>query len=70
MNFSDTERIRDGIGYKCALLLQNMSTFIAGIVVGLMVNLYLTLTVLCVAPVIIGLSAGTFKVRVNDFSIT
>ncbi|KAJ9596538.1 hypothetical protein L9F63_012437, partial [Diploptera punctata] len=59
---SDLERVREGIGSKCGIVIQYVSTFISGIAVGLIVNMKLTLTVLIFGPLVIGTSAYMAKV--------
>lgn len=60
--FSDLERVREGTGYKFALIIQYFSTFIAGISVGLYVNTQLTLVILCIGPFLIALNSYLAKV--------
>ena len=60
--FSDLERVREGIGSKCSIVIQYLSTFMSGICVGLMVNTRLTLMVLLFGPLVIAASAFMAKV--------
>ncbi|XKL66217.1 hypothetical protein PGB90_009637 [Kerria lacca] len=53
----DLERIRDGTGHKFVMIVQYAATFISGIIVGLSVNIELTLITLCTGPFLIGLNA-------------
>ncbi|KAK7600963.1 hypothetical protein V9T40_008404 [Parthenolecanium corni] len=57
----DLERIREGTGHKFVMIIQYFSTFVSGIVVGLYVNVQMTLVTLCVGPFLIGLTAYTAK---------
>lgn len=59
---SDLERIREGTGHKLVMIVQYVSTFVSGIVVGLYVNAHMTLIILCVGPFLIGLTAYGAKV--------
>lgn len=68
--FSDVSKINEGIGDKIGLLVQAVTTFVAGFIVGLIRGWKLTLVILAVSPVL-GLSAAiwakvgelTFHVR-------
>lgn len=55
--FSDVSKINEGIGDKVGLLVQSVSTFVAGFVVGLIRGWKLTLVILAISPVL-GLSAA------------
>lgn len=55
--FSDVSKINEGIGDKVGLLVQSITTFVAGFVVGLTRGWKLTLVILAVSPVL-GLSAA------------
>ncbi|XP_046678663.1 ATP-dependent translocase ABCB1-like isoform X2 [Homalodisca vitripennis] len=62
----DIERIREGIGCKFSMVVQYMSTFMFGTVVGLMVNWRLTAALLLVAPLLIGASAYLAKLTAGS----
>lgn len=64
--YSDLERIREGTGHKFVMIIQYFSTFVSGIVVGLYVNVQMTLVTLCVGPFLIGLTAYTAKVSLYN----
>jgi ABC-type multidrug transport system fused ATPase/permease subunit len=53
----DLERVREGMGSKCSFVIQYVSTFIAGIVVGFITSWKLTLIVMVVGPFFIAASA-------------
>lgn len=53
----DLERVREGLGSKCSFVIQYMSTFVAGIIVGFITSWKLTLVVMVVGPFFIGTSA-------------
>ncbi|XP_046390861.1 ATP-dependent translocase ABCB1-like isoform X2 [Ischnura elegans] len=57
----DLERIREGLGCKFSMVLQFVSTFIAGIIVGLIANWRLTLVIMGISPLLIGTSAYLAK---------
>jgi len=57
------ERIREGLGSKFSMVVQYVSTFVAGLIVGLVANWRLTLVILSVAPILIGTSGYMAKVR-------
>ncbi|CAG2059161.1 unnamed protein product, partial [Timema podura] len=58
----DLERVREGIGAKFSMVLQYISTFVSGLVVGLIANWLLTLVILSVGPILIGTSAYMAKI--------
>lgn len=61
--FSDVSKINEGIGDKIGLLVQALTTFVVGFIVGLIRGWKLTLVILAVSPVL-GLSAAIWaKVR-------
>lgn len=55
--FSDVSKINEGIGDKIGLLVQAVTTFVTGFIVGLIRGWKLTLVILAVSPVL-GLSAA------------
>lgn len=55
--FSDVSKINEGIGDKIGLLVQSLTTFVTGFIVGLIRGWKLTLVILAVSPVL-GLSAA------------
>ncbi|XP_071446041.1 ATP-dependent translocase ABCB1-like [Hetaerina americana] len=57
----DLERIREGLGSKFSMVLQFVSTFIAGLIVGLIANWRLTLVIMGISPLLIGTSAYLAK---------
>lgn len=57
MFFSDVSKINEGIGDKIGLLVQSLTTFVTGFIVGLIRGWKLTLVILAVSPVL-GLSAA------------
>lgn len=59
---SDIEKIQAGIGDKLALFLQALSTFIAGFVIGYIINWKLALVVSVMLPLLIGIAALVAKV--------
>lgn len=59
---SDLERVREGTGHKFVMIIQYLSTFFSGIIVGLYVNARMTLITLCVGPFIVALTAYGAKV--------
>lgn len=59
---SDLERIREGVGNKLGMVTQYLTTFVVGMVVGLLVNWQLTLCLLPFAPILIGSTAFMAKV--------
>jgi hypothetical protein len=54
--------VREGLGSKCSLVIQYASTFISGIVVGVITSWKLTLVVMAVGPFFIGTSAYLARV--------
>ena len=60
--FSDIEKIQAGIGDKAALFLQALSTFIAGFVIGYVVNWKLALVVSIMLPMLVVITACVAKV--------
>lgn len=60
--FSDLERIREGIGDKCSMLIQYGSTFIAGFIVGFVKGWQLTLVIMSMTPLLTLSSAFLGKV--------
>jgi ATP-binding cassette subfamily B (MDR/TAP) protein 1 len=59
---SDLERVREGLGSKCSFVIQYMSTFVAGVVVGFVTSWKLTSVVMVVGPFFIGASAYLARV--------
>nr|CAD7571377.1 unnamed protein product [Timema californicum] len=57
----DLERVREGVGAKFSMVLQYISTFVSGLVVGLIANWLLTLVILSVGPILIATSAYMAK---------
>nr|CAD7256374.1 unnamed protein product [Timema shepardi] len=57
----DLERVREGVGAKISMVLQYISTFVSGLVVGLIANWLLTLVILSVGPILIATSAYMAK---------
>ncbi|XP_054287388.1 ATP-dependent translocase ABCB1-like isoform X2 [Macrosteles quadrilineatus] len=57
----DLERIREGVGSKLGMVTQYLTTFVVGMVVGLLVNWQLTLCLLPFSPFIIGSTAFSAK---------
>ncbi|XP_069683361.1 ATP-dependent translocase ABCB1-like isoform X3 [Periplaneta americana] len=53
----DLERVREGLGSKCSLVLQYSTTFIVGLIVGLLTSWKVTLVVFSVGPFYIALSS-------------
>ncbi|XP_019364084.1 PREDICTED: ATP-binding cassette sub-family B member 5 [Gavialis gangeticus] len=49
----DINKINDGIGDKIAQLIQNMTTFIVGIVIGFVIGWKLTLVILSTSPLVV-----------------
>lgn len=67
--FSDVSKINEGIGDKIGLLVQSLTTFVTGFIVGLVRGWKLTLVILAVSPVL-GLSAALWaKVGCYAFNI-
>lgn len=64
MFISDLERIREGTGYRCAMIIQYIFTFLSGVTIGLYVNAKLTLIVLCVGPFLVALNAYSAAVSI------
>ncbi|XP_059477144.1 ATP-dependent translocase ABCB1-like isoform X2 [Neocloeon triangulifer] len=62
----DMERIREGLGSKFSMVVQYVSTFIAGLLVGIFVNWRLTLVILSVSPVLIGTSGYMAKIAASS----
>lgn len=62
----DLERVREGLGSKCSLVIQYVSTFISGIVVGVITSWKLTLVVMAVGPFFIGTSAYLARMTANS----
>lgn len=62
----DIERIREGIGSKFSIVIQYVSTFLSGIIVGLLVNWKLTTLILCIGPLLIGTSAYMAKITASS----
>ena len=60
-DYSDSEEFRDGIGDKLSSTIQNLSTFIAGFIVGFIKGPLLTLVILCFVPPMV-ISASCIKV--------
>nr|CAD7393557.1 unnamed protein product [Timema cristinae] len=58
----DLERVREGVGAKFSMVLQYISTFVSGLVVGLIANWLLTLVILSVGPILIATSAYMAKI--------
>ncbi|OPJ81788.1 hypothetical protein AV530_014340 [Patagioenas fasciata monilis] len=63
----DVSKINDGIGDKVGLLIQSLTTFIAGFIVGLIRGWKLTLVILAVSPVL-GLSAAMWAKILSSFT--
>ncbi|NWI87161.1 MDR1 protein, partial [Pitta sordida] len=63
----DVSKINEGIGDKVGLLVQYLTTFIAGFVVGLIRGWKLTLVILAVSPVL-GLSAAVWAKVLSAFT--
>ncbi|KAM6202323.1 ATP-binding cassette sub-family B member 5 [Rhynchocyon petersi] len=61
----DINKINDGIGDKFALLFQNLSTFIIGLVVGLVKGWKLTLVTLSTAPLIMASAAVCYRMVIS-----
>lgn len=61
--WSDLERVRNGIGCKLSLVIQYLSTFVSGIIIGFIVNWRLTLVIVLIGPVLIAISSYIAKVR-------
>lgn len=62
----DLERIREGLGCKFSLVIQYLSTFVSGLLVGFYVNWRLTSMIITVGPFLIGTSAYLAKVSSNS----
>lgn len=62
---SDLERVREGLGIKFSLVIQYVSTFVSGILIGFYVNWRLTVMITAVGPVLIGVSTYLAKVRIK-----
>lgn len=54
---SDVYKINEGIGDKLGMLLQSLTTFITGIIIGFVKGWKLTLVILAVSP-LLGISAA------------
>lgn len=54
---SDVYKINEGIGDKLGMLLQNLTTFVTGIIIGFVKGWKLTLVILAVSP-LLGISAA------------
>ncbi|XP_032926696.1 ATP-dependent translocase ABCB1 [Catharus ustulatus] len=63
----DVSKINEGIGDKIGLLVQSVTTFVAGFVVGLIRGWKLTLVILAVSPVL-GLSAALWAKVLSAFT--
>ncbi|XP_069815586.1 ATP-dependent translocase ABCB1-like isoform X2 [Dendropsophus ebraccatus] len=63
----DVQKINEGIGDKIAMLLQTMTTFVAGFVIGFIKGWKLTLVILAISPVM-GLSAGLWAKILSAFT--
>ncbi|KAL4617085.1 multidrug resistance protein 1-like, partial [Arapaima gigas] len=63
----DIFKINEGIGDKLGMLIQSLSTFIAGFVVGFITNWKLTLVILAISPVL-GVSAAMFSKVMTSFT--
>ncbi|NXX73468.1 MDR1A protein, partial [Urocolius indicus] len=63
----DVSKINEGIGDKLGLLIQSITTFLAGFVVGLIRGWKLTLVILAVSPVL-GLSAALWTKVLSSFT--
>uniref|UniRef100_A0A8B9GHR0 ATP binding cassette subfamily B member 4 n=1 Tax=Amazona collaria TaxID=241587 RepID=A0A8B9GHR0_9PSIT len=63
----DVSKINDGIGDKIGILIQSLTTFIAGFIVGLIRGWKLTLVILAVSPVL-GLSAALWAKVLSAFT--
>ncbi|NWU88536.1 MDR1 protein, partial [Upupa epops] len=63
----DVSKINEGIGDKVGLLVQSLTTFVAGFVVGLIRGWKLTLVILAVSPVL-GLSAALWAKVLSAFT--
>ncbi|XP_050564999.1 ATP-dependent translocase ABCB1-like [Cygnus atratus] len=63
----DVSKINEGIGDKIGLLVQSLTTFVAGFIVGLIRGWKLTLVILAVSPVL-GLSAALWAKVLSAFT--
>ncbi|XP_062350659.1 ATP-dependent translocase ABCB1 [Cinclus cinclus] len=63
----DVSKINEGIGDKVGLLVQSLTTFVAGFIVGLIRGWKLTLVILAVSPVL-GLSAALWAKVLSAFT--
>ncbi|NXT21654.1 MDR1 protein, partial [Syrrhaptes paradoxus] len=63
----DVSKINEGIGDKMGLLVQSVTTFLAGFIVGLIRGWKLTLVILAVSPVL-GLSAAIWAKVLSSFT--
>ncbi|XP_048881500.1 ATP-binding cassette, sub-family B (MDR/TAP), member 4 [Brienomyrus brachyistius] len=63
----DIYKINEGIGDKLGMLIQSVSTFIAGFVVGFLTGWKLTLVILAISPVL-GISAAMFSKVMTSFT--
>ncbi|XP_009872053.1 PREDICTED: multidrug resistance protein 1-like, partial [Apaloderma vittatum] len=63
----DVSKINEGIGDKIGLLVQSLTTFVAGFVVGLIRGWKLTLVILAVSPVL-GISAALWAKVLSTFT--
>lgn len=61
--YSDLERVREGLGCKFSLVIQYVSTFVSGILVGFYINWRLTGIILIMGPFLIGVSSYIARVR-------
>uniref|UniRef100_A0A914RXB9 ABC transmembrane type-1 domain-containing protein n=1 Tax=Parascaris equorum TaxID=6256 RepID=A0A914RXB9_PAREQ len=57
-NFSDLERVREGLGDKLSMMIQLMAAFIAGFIVGFIYNWRMTLV------------RSSFRILVTSFSVS
>ncbi|XP_069815592.1 ATP-dependent translocase ABCB1-like isoform X3 [Dendropsophus ebraccatus] len=63
----DVQKINEGIGDKIAMLLQSLTTFVAGFVIGLIKGWKLTLVILAISPVM-ALSAAIWAKILSAFT--
>ncbi|XP_015213560.2 ATP-dependent translocase ABCB1 isoform X1 [Lepisosteus oculatus] len=63
----DIYKVNEGIGDKVALLIQSVTTFIAGFIVGFITGWKLTLVILAVSP-LLGISAALFSKVMTSFT--
>ncbi|MBN3305635.1 MDR1 protein, partial [Amia calva] len=64
---SDIHKINEGIGDKLAMLIQSLSMFVAGFVVGFATGWKLTLVILAISP-LLGISAALFSKVMTTFT--